>query len=89
MTLVDDNIKRKEIAVRVQTVLDKHQPRLYRVSVESDAILNEDDWIQVLVTSPGDKRDRDFYDALAETEAELTTANDGYKYLLVPVIADN
>ena len=49
--------------------------------------MEEDDWYHVLVTTPDDVRDRDFYDVLADAEAELQD-DQGYHYLLVPVIAD-
>jgi hypothetical protein len=78
---------RKQVAKLAQEALDHHQPRNYRVSVDRETILEEDGWYHILVTTPDDVRDRDFYDALAQAEAELQDKN-GHKYLLVPVIAD-
>jgi hypothetical protein len=70
-----------------QNALDRHQPRAYRISVDQDAILEDGNWFHVVVTTPGDRRDRDFYDALAAAEAELQDEQ-GYNYLLVPAVAD-
>jgi hypothetical protein len=78
---------RDEISNRVQAALDRHQPRRYRVAVDHDAILEDDGWYHVVVVSENDERDRDFYDALAEAEAELQDQN-GHQFLLVPAIAD-
>jgi hypothetical protein len=79
--------ERKRIAKLAQDALDHHQPRNYRISVDPETIVEEDEWYHILVTTPHDQRDRDFYDALAEAEAELQDTN-GHKYLLVPVIAE-
>jgi len=87
MNLVSDGKKRKEIADTVQAALNHHQPRKYRITVDADAIMEEDDWYHIVVTTPSDRRDSDFYDALAEAEAELQDGN-GHQYLLVPAIAD-
>ena len=78
---------REEISARVQAALDRHQPRRYRVSVDHDAVMEDDGWYHVVVVSDNDARDRDFYDALAEAEAELQDQN-GHQFLLVPAIAD-
>jgi len=75
------------IAKLAQAALDLHQPRAYRISVDRDAIVQDGDWYHVVVTTPNDVRDRDFYDALAEAEAELQDKA-GYQYLLVPAIGD-
>ena len=80
--------RRGEIATRVQDFLDRHQPRGYRVEVDRDAVLQDDGWYHVVVKSPGDVRDREFYDALANAESDLNEQNDGHQYLLVPAIAD-
>lgn len=88
MTLITDNQKREALVKRIQSVLDNHQPRNYRVRVQPDGILEGDDWVKALVVSPGDQRDRDFYDALAESEADLAQLNDGVNYLLVPVLVN-
>ena len=82
-----DSKTRKKIAKLAQDALDRHQPRKYRVSVDPKGILEDDGWYHILVTSPNDVRDRDFYDALVEAEEELQNGN-GHQYLLVPVIAD-
>jgi hypothetical protein len=78
---------RDEVARRVQDALDRHQPVRYRVEV-ADAIMEDDDWYHVVVTSAGDVRDRDFYEALARAESDLNDRNDGHQYLLVPAIAE-
>jgi phage baseplate assembly protein W len=80
---------RSEIASRVQDVLNRYQPRGYRIKVDTKAILEDDDWYHVVVKSPNDRRSRDFYDALAEAETELNEKEDGHQYLLVPAIADS
>lgn len=87
MTIVEP-AHRQTIARRVQGFLDRHQPRNYRVEVDAEAVLEDDGWYHVVVKSPGDVRDRDFYDALASAEADLNDENDGHQYLLVPAIAD-
>jgi hypothetical protein len=84
---IADSKTRKKIAKLAQEALDRHQPRKYRVSVDPKTILEEDGWFHILVTTPNDVRDRDFYDTLAEAEEELSE-NNGHQYLLVPVIAD-
>jgi len=89
MTLIPDDTLRSQVATYVQSELDKHQPRNYKISVQKNAVLAEDDWIQILVVSPDDQRDRDFYDALAATEQALSARDDGLNYLLVPVIVDD
>jgi hypothetical protein len=87
MTLVETKL-RSQIAQQAQAALDRHQPRKYRITVNEDAILEEDGWYQVLVESKNDERDRDFYDALAEAEAELNDATGDKQFLLVPAIGD-
>ena len=79
--------KRREIATMAQDALDRHQPRKYRVTVNAEAIYLSDDWYHILVETPDDVRDRDFYDALAEAEAELQD-DAGHPYLLVPAFGD-
>jgi hypothetical protein len=87
MTQVDISM-RSRIARRVQAALDRHQPRKYRVTVDEDAILEEDGWYHIVVQSENDERDRDFYDALAEAEGELNDGTDANQFLLVPAIGD-
>jgi hypothetical protein len=87
MTLVDTTM-RSQIAQRVQAALDHHQPRRYRIVVNEGAILEEDGWYQVVVQTANDERDRDFYDAVAEAEAELNDASKDKQFLLVPAIGD-
>jgi hypothetical protein len=70
-----------------QDALDWHQPRRYRISVNQDAVLEDDGWYHIVVETPDDVRDRDFYDALAEAEAERQDIQ-GHQYLLVPAIGD-
>ena len=86
MLVADPNI-RDEVANRAQTALDAHQPRRYRITVNRAAILEDDDWYHIVVQTPDDVRDRDFYDALAEAEADLQDEQ-GHQYLLVPAIGD-
>ncbi len=87
MKTIAESGARKQIAKLAQEALDRHQPRSYKISVDPEAILEEDGWYHILVTTPDDVRDREFYDALAQAEAELQDKN-GHQYLLVPVIAD-
>jgi hypothetical protein len=87
MQTVADVQKRQRIAEQAQHALDRHQPRKYRISVNPNAILEEDGWYTIVVTTENDQRDRDFYDALAEAEAELQDEQ-GNQYLLVPVVGD-
>jgi hypothetical protein len=82
-----DATESKDVADRVRGALAKYQPRAYRIDVNDDAVLKEDDWYHVLVTTPNHERDRDFYDALAKAEAELEKSAQGkVHYLLVPVL---
>ena len=80
-------IERSSIADRVRDALAKYQPPSYRISINDEAIVQDDDWYHVLVTTPNHERDRDFYDALVKTEADLEKSAGGQvHYLLVPVI---
>ena len=88
MTQLQPPTVRAAVAARVQATLDRHQPRAYRVAADPEAILEDDDWYHVVVVTPDDRRDRDFYDCLSESEAELNDQLDGHFYLLVPAIAD-
>jgi hypothetical protein len=88
MTVVEPTSVREQIAGRVQDALNRHQPRQYRVEVDPNAILEDDDWYHVVVKSGDDIRDREFYEALAQAESDLNDLNDGHQYLLVPAIAD-
>ncbi|HYO09389.1 MAG TPA: hypothetical protein VER17_10490 [Tepidisphaeraceae bacterium] len=87
MTLLSDVAERQRIASLAQRALDKRQPSQYRVDVDSDNVLHEDDWYQVLVKTPGDVRTYEFYDVLANAEAELQDEQ-GLQILLVPVVGD-
>ena len=79
-------MERKDIADRVRIALAKYQPPSYQISVNDNAILRENEWYHVLVTTPNHQRDRDFYDALAKAERELEQLDPGIHYLLVPVL---
>ncbi len=87
MTVVADQKLRQSIAQMAQGALDRHQPRRYRINVDSEAILEDDGWYHIVVQTPEDVRDRDFYDALADAEAELQD-DQGHQYLLVPALGD-
>jgi hypothetical protein len=87
MTLVTDANVSGTVADLAQAALDLHQPRRYRITVNRDAILEDDGWYHIVVLTPADVRDRDFYDALAEAEADLQDQQ-GHQYLLVPAIGD-
>jgi hypothetical protein len=87
MKEVVDRDEREQVAKTAQDALDRHQPRNYRISVNSNAILKDDDWYHIVVTTPNDVRDREFYESLAEAEGELQDEN-GHQYLLVPVVGD-
>jgi hypothetical protein len=87
MQLVADKKIRDQVAAAAQQALDHHQPRAYRISVDRDAILEDEGWYHIVVTTENDQRDRDFYDALAEAEAELQDQN-GHQYLLVPTVGE-
>ena len=87
MSEVLDSTERTSIAARVRDALARYQPRSYLISVSDDAISKDDDWYQVLVTTPNHERDRDFYDALVKAEADLEQSAQGKAhYLLVPVL---
>jgi hypothetical protein len=87
MQVVMDAATRDSIAVRAQAALDKHQPRDYQITVQRDAILEDDGWYHIVVATPNDVRSREFYEALADAEAELQDDN-GHQYLLVPTVGD-
>ena len=87
MTLVNPTA-RAEVLRRVQAALDRYQPRKYRIEVDPDGILEDNAWYHIVVKSPDDVRDRDFYDALGSAETDLNEQNDGHQYLLVPAIAE-
>ena len=87
MTLLTDAQERSRIASLAQQALDRRQPRAYRIEVDAENVLQEDDWYQVLVKTPNDVRTYEFYDALAEAEGELQDDRDLH-ILLVPVAGD-
>lgn len=87
MKLVQDQEVRLRVADAAQRALDHHQPPAYRITVNRDAILEDDGWYHVVVVTEGDRRDRFFYDALADAEGELQDDN-GHQYLLVPAVGD-
>ncbi|MGA2497645.1 MAG: hypothetical protein ABSH20_07875 [Tepidisphaeraceae bacterium] len=87
MQPVADIKTRQQIADEVQKALDRHQPHAYRINVDRGAILEEDEWYHIVVTTADDVRDREFYQAIAEAEAELQDEQ-GHQYLLVPAVAD-
>jgi hypothetical protein len=87
MSVIADPAERQAVAARVRAALHRYQPRTYEIRVNEEAILKEEDWYHVLVTTPDHQRDRDFYDALARAEADLEHAAQGdVHYLLVPVL---
>ena len=83
---IADPQQRQVIATVAQAALDRHQPRAYRITVNRDVIYLNDDWYHVLVETPDDVRDREFYFALSDAEDELQEEQ-GHPYLLVPAIA--
>ena len=87
MTLLTDVAERQRIARLAQQELDKRQPRDYRIEVDVNSVLHEDDWYQVLVKTSGDVRTYEFYDVLAQAEGELQDEQ-GLHILLVPVVGD-
>ena len=87
MTLVADSTERARIATVAQEALNRRQPRDYRIDVDPSSVLHEDDWYQVLVKTPNDVRTDEFYDVLAQAEAELQDER-GLNILLVPVVGD-
>jgi hypothetical protein len=87
MNTVLDAAERMSVADRVRDALAKHQPPSYQINIKDGAIIKEDDWYHILVTTPNHERDRNFYDALAKTEADLEQSAGGkVHYLLVPVL---
>jgi phage baseplate assembly protein W len=87
MTIVSPTL-RNQIVQQVQEALDRHQPRAYRIEVDPEAILEDTEWYHVVIKTPNDVRDRDFYDALAQAETELNEASNGHQFLLVPAIVE-
>jgi hypothetical protein len=51
MHQVDDPLARERIATQAQEALDRHQPKAYRIVVNRDAIMQDDDWYQIVVTT--------------------------------------
>lgn len=81
--------QRGQLVQQAQLALDNHQPRRYRVTVNPEAVLEDEGWFHIVVQTENDRRDRDFYDAVAEAEAELNEAEGNqHQFLLVPAIAD-
>jgi hypothetical protein len=87
VTLVADSTERSRIATFAQEALNRRQPQGYRIDVDPSSVLRDDDWYQVLVRTPNDVRTYEFYDVLAEAEAELQDER-GLNILLVPVAGD-
>ena len=85
--LVEDLKLRQEIMEKVQSVLDKYQPRKYAMHV-TEVLIDDTNWFHIVVESNEHKRDNEFYDALTYTEDELASADPDHEYLLVPLIAD-
>jgi hypothetical protein len=75
------------VANHVRAALAKYQPRTYKIDVNDNVVIKDDDWYHILVTTPHHERDRDFYDALAKAEADLESSAGGtVHYVLVPVL---
>jgi hypothetical protein len=87
MTAVTDPAEVQRITSQVQRALDKRQPTGYRVEVEPDGVLQEDGSYRVIVRSDRDVRSYDFYNVLAESEAELQD-DAGLDVVLVPAVGD-
>jgi heat shock protein HspQ len=87
MTSVTDEVVAARIGAVVQQSLDRRQPRGYRIEVQPEGVLQEDDWYHVVVRSTQDVRTYDFYDVLAEAEAELQDQQH-LNILLVPAVGD-
>jgi len=87
MAVIADAAEAARITSLVQRALDKRQPRSYRVQVEPGGVLREDDWYHVVVRSDQDVRNYDFYNVLAEAEAE-NQDEAKLNVLLVPAVGD-
>ena len=87
MTSVTDPAEATRIIKLVQGALDRRQPRNYRVHLQPDGVLQDDGWYQVVVVADSDVRTYDFYDVLAETEAELQDQHH-LNVLLVPAVGE-
>jgi hypothetical protein len=87
VTLLSNQVEVQRITRIVQAALDRRQPSGYRIEVQPDGVLQEDDWYHVVVRSNQDVRTYDFYDVLAETEAELQDEQK-INVLLVPAVGD-
>ena len=87
MTAISDPAEVARITALVQRALDKHQPKTFRVRVKPGGVMGDDDWYHVVVTSDQKVRTYDFYDVLAEAEAEIQDEA-GHQVLLVPTIGD-
>lgn len=87
MTVVSDPTEVARITALVQQALDKRQPKTFRVKVRPDGVMSDRDWYHVVVTSDQDVRTYDFYDVLAEAEAEIQDEA-GHHVVLVPTLAD-
>ncbi|MHC4445741.1 MAG: hypothetical protein ACYTF1_12335 [Planctomycetota bacterium] len=79
----------KEIAQTVQSYLDKHQPKNYKLKVFESGIKQEDDWWYVTVRpDSGEIRAYDYVHQLSEIEEGLST-KESIKVLLVPALVDD
>jgi hypothetical protein len=85
MTVLRNKTEIDRIVGLVQKALDRRQPKGYRIEVQPDGVLQEDDWYHVVVRSSSDVRTYDFYDVLAEAEAELQDEKK-MNVLLVPAV---
>lgn len=83
MTPVTDPYEIDRLTRLAQAALDRRQPTTYRIEVVPQAVLQEDEWYQVIVQSDNDVRAYEFYDVLAQAEAELQDEQDLH-VLLVP-----
>ena len=85
MTALSNKAEVERITHLVQAALDRRQPRGYRIEVQPEGVLQEDDWYHVVVRSDKEVRTYDFYDVLAEAEAELQDEKK-LNVLLVPAV---
>lgn len=79
---------RDEIVRLAEEHLRRHQPTGYRLQVDPDGVMEEDDWTYVVVKPDrNDVRSYDYSSRLAEAEQDMEDAGHP-KILLVPVLPD-
>jgi hypothetical protein len=83
-----DAQKRDEIVELARRYLAKYQPTDYRLEIEKESVMQDEDWYYVVVVpSRDDVRSYDYSARLAEAELDLQE-KEPINVLLVPALPD-